>query len=424
MNEPRGRRPLRTTLAVWLRAIFRRTRPEPDPEQSADADRQGAGAVEPGQDGTSLPETSAGGRSGPPEHWLALAESKGPPQHWLDLIRARLGEDISRVRWIRGRALLSPSGTKDAAPRAGQSPSAKEMRPAPSFNESDGVFPANDEKREPFSPETGPASQADIEIHPASSVERRPLAAMRMYPTRAEQPPQPAAQTRPAPLAQSRPLVEDKSQRERVPLPAPQARPRPISLTDGRAPQPAEAPKPPALPLAKASDRPVSAQAPVPPASTSVSKAEDRPVQAKPEPAPREQRPQDEAWPAWQGPTFAAPWIVPEPSAAPQKRSGPKLLPSTRPNWPPPPVELPPQKLAQPGAPTAWPVRGESPHAAYRAERELPANPAPAERWPALEPAADEDLAGDDWENYQRDWQRLERLRREQQGQLWSEWPF
>ena len=422
MNEARGRRPLRTTLAVWLRAIFRRTRPEPDPEQTADAGQQGAGAVESGQDGTSLPETSPGGRSGPPEHWLALAESKGPPQHWLDLIRARLGEDISKVRWMRGRALSSPSGTKDAAPQTGQPLPAKEERPAPHFRESDGVFPVDDEKNESFPPENEPASQADVEIRPTPSAERRPPAAMRMYPARVGEPPLPAAQPRPAAPAQSQPLVEGKSRRERVPLPAPQAGPRPISVADAQTPRPAEEPKPPALPLARTSDHAANAQSTVLPAPMSASKAEDRPAQAVPEPAPREHgTPQDEAWPAWQGPTFPAPMVVPVPSAAPQKRSVSELPPPTRPNWPPPPVELPAQR---PGTPTAWPVQGEPARAALRAVRDLVANPAPAERWPALEPAADDDLAGDDWENSQRDWQRLERLRREQQGQLWSEWPF
>ncbi len=426
MNEPRGRRPLRTTLTIWLRAIFRRVRPAPDPEQTANADRQGAGAVESGQDGASLPENSPGGRSGPPDHWLALAESKGPPQHWLDLIRARLGEDISKVRWLRGRALPPPPETQDAAPREVQPLAANEVRHTPPFREPDGVFPADDENREPFPPEIEPVSQADVETHPAPSAEHRPPAAMRMYPARAE-PPQPAAQPRPAPPAQSQPLDAGKNRREKVPLPASQARPRAISLTDGRNSQPAEAPKPAALPLAPAqtSERPVNAQSPVLPAPTSASKTEDKSPQAKPEPAAREQgTPQVEAWPAWQGLTFAVPLVLPEPSAAPQKRYGSELPPPTRPNWPPPPVDLAPQQPAQPGAPIAWPVAGEPAQAAPRALRDLPANPAPAERWPALEPAADDALAGDDWENYQRNWQRLERLRREQQGQLWSEWPF
>ena len=440
MNEPRGRRPLRTTLAGWLRALFRRSPPESDPEQPADTDRPDAAAAAFIQEGAGQAQTgeaiqldsSAGGQDGPPEHWLAVARSKGPPQHWLDLIRARLGNDISKVRWIRGRAL--PPQTAAAALPTPQSLPALAKPAAPATGRPVEDLVRDEEKGAPFSPDHAPVYPA-AEALPAPLAERRPPAAMRMYPAQAVEQPQPV-QPRPAPLAQSQPVLNSMRQRESAAQPATPAGSRRISLTEARASQPAEASKPPHLPPAQ--PRPVEAQLPAPAAPERPPQTADKTARALREPqAPQELRaapepvmrkpgkPVSETWPAWQGATFNVPLVFPEPPAAAQKRTGGEPLPTAEPSWPPPPAGrpvTPPQ--VQPAASPAWPDRARPAVAAQRNERDLPANPAPAERWPALEQAADEDLAGDEWENYQRDWLRLERLRREQQGQLWSEWPF
>ena len=188
-----------------------------------------------------------------------------------------------------------------------------------------------------------------------------------------------------------------------------------------------EPPKPHAVPLMPVPQ--ARTQTPVPPAP--VKAPEVRPAQTEPEPAPTapgaQRAPRADHWPMWQEPAFTTPFPAPEPPAAARQES---LRPE-----PPAPLRterarpLPPQQ-AWPAvnpplsAPDPWPDLPEPIRVRRRDRRELPTGPTPADRWPALDRPEDDDLAADEWESYQRDWQRLVRLRREQQGQLWTEWPF
>jgi hypothetical protein len=428
MNHTRGRRSLRTALADWLRALLRRTptRPDPDaaPQKTGSIDavstdaQESAGFAETA--GTFQAETSPGKRNGPPEHWLALARSKGPPQHWLDLIRARLGDDLSKVPWIRARAI--PREAPRAEPHSAPFPPNNEERPALPVNEPPEAFSAHENQEGEPSWEEEPAPRPVVKARPA--FERRPPAAMRIYPAPAAEPKLPAAEPRPAPL----PQVQTYGRPETVLPPAPQANPVPVSRPEAQTGRPPEGLESPFMPIAPPG--PGRSQSPAPWASPKPVARERaaQETQAEQEPAMQEQAvPQATHWPPWEASTFTIPLPPVEPyTAAPEPRFEAEPRATGRSNWPHPlPSPQTYETTEEPSAgPSTWPASFEPAPAERRADRDLPARLAPIDRWPALERIEDDDLAGDEWESYQRNWQRLERLRREQQGQIWSEWPF
>ncbi len=439
MNRNSSSRSLRTVLSGWLRALIRRNPFGSGAERPPDEDRQDAGGrdavrMTPAQEGAVQPEagetfqSEMGEGGGPPEHWLALTRSKGPPQHWLDLIRSRLGDDFSRIPWIRVRALQPPQPQPAAAPRTLPSTPAGENQAEAPLAESAETLTASEEPGEPLSQENEPVLPQGEESRPAPLADRRPPTALRLYPAPAADQKEQAVQPRPVPQAASQPPAQAPRRLESTPQPAPQAAPRPASTADARPPdRPPEPPKPHAVPLMPVPQ--ARTQTPVPPAP--VKAPEVRPAQTEPEPAPTapgaQRAPRADHWPMWQEPVFTTPFPAPEPPAAARQES---LRPE-----PPAPLRterarpLPPQQ-AWPAvnpplsAPDPWPDLPEPIRVRRRDRRELPTGPTPADRWPALDRPEDDDLAADEWESYQRDWQRLVRLRREQQGQLWTEWPF
>ena len=420
-NSPRT---LRTVLTGWLRALIRRIPPGSGAERTSQEDQQKARAVAPQPDAAgALPhEAGADARAdGPPEHWLALTRSKGPPQHWLELIRARLGEDPSKVPWIRVR--VPSAQPQPQVTHAVQSHPLREEQPTPPITGPSEKHPSSEAAGEDRSQPNELPQPAVAPSQPVPPAERRQPTALRLYPVRTADQTAETIQVEPAPPAEGQPSTEPVLRPESPPQPAPETNLQRAPGADAPSARTPEPDKPRAVPLMPAT--PAGTQTPAVPAPKTAPEVD--PVQPEPEPAPQAvPAPQADHWPTWPELPSMTPIPAPEPSAAAWEspwKEPPAPRRTQRANPLTPQQAAPIVRQPRP-APNPWPDLPQPASTRRRDQFDLPVGPMPTGRWPVLERPEDDDLTADLWESYQREWQRLERLHSEQQGQLWTEWPF
>lgn len=420
-----------------------------EPEAPAEADAGG-----PPVDTAAAAEPPAG----PPAQWVERVAGSGPPEHWLEHIRERapqildgdhlavepLHADASVVEKTPSSARARPAFTEPRQARATMT--RRQARPSPLR-----LIPR---------PQPKPAAEAAMEAAAEVTVEAslpepvaregrgdmRTATAIRLQPQSAE-----SAVLREPPI---------RERQDKLPAPAqspparPQRLPKPekeVTVQRPRPRRPAESPRPPAArPVPEAPLPPLEAETPahIPPPAASPRPAIEvtvpcldveaplRPPLPTASPSVASRRPR-EPQPGPIRRTSQREPVSREPEPGPEQVGG-QAQPARRiavetGHLPAAPV-LNTRSAPAPVLAPEPPPRAEKDQAEAPPTRPWPASewqgiygPQDRERWPALPDEAPlfvESPATGDWAGYWRDWQRLQRLDREQRGCLWSESPF